>query len=56
MRIRLTYGQLFNGESLDDSYDKTVSNLAEAERAVNDLLSDPHVKYANYTILGEGEQ
>lgn len=42
-KYRITYSQKFMGQTIRESYIKTVSGKGELEQAVNALYCDPHV-------------
>lgn len=42
-KYRITYKQMFNGEVLTDSYNRTVSSYGELLQAEQALYDDPHV-------------
>lgn len=54
-RYRITYKQEYMGETLEDSYIRSVKNEYELDNIVNALYEDSHVFYVDYEELEENK-
>lgn len=52
-RYRIIYKQEYMGETLEDSYVRSVKNEYELDRIVNDLYEDTHVFSVDYEELDD---
>lgn len=45
---KITYSQIFNGQVLTDSFNKTVTSIAELHETAKRIKTDPHVTHVSW--------